>query len=238
MLVDKSKSIDWTNWLNHELKTPLNRMEGLLISLDKKLSVGFEEKKLIMHLKSSLDECRDTIDSLYLFNKIQIDTIKPKLNYLDINSVVSQVVQDQNYLAERKGVKIIIESEPLFPVPIDEQLFKRAFSNLITNAIKFSKSESKILVSTESLEDKVYVQVSDQGTGIETSKLEKIFEPYYRIEETAHLPGTGLGLFIAKKFIEYQNAKISVDSEMGAGTTFTIEFKNDDSKKGSLEKNV
>jgi len=202
-------------------------MEGLLISLDKKLSVGFEEKKIMLHLKSSLDECRETIDSLYLFNKIQIDKITPKLVHTDINVVISQVIQDQNDLALRKGIKVIVESEPLFPIPIDEQLFKRAFINLISNAIKFSASESKVLVSTETLNEKVYVQISDQGAGIENSKLEKIFEPYYRVEETAHLPGTGLGLFITQKLLEYQNAKISVDSELGAGTTFTIEFKKD-----------
>jgi signal transduction histidine kinase len=219
-----SEPIDWTNWLNHELKTPLNRMESLILSLEKRPSMGFEEKKLMLSLKTSLDECRSTIDSLYLYNKIQIEKIHPKLDHHDINALVSQVCQDLDSQAERKAVKFVIESEPLFPLPLDEQLFKRALSNIISNAIKFSPEDSRVLISTESIKDKVYVQVADQGVGVEESQQNKIFEPYYRIEDTAHLPGTGLGLYIAKKFMKYMDGDIFVDSEKGAGTTFTIEL--------------
>lgn len=219
-----SEPIDWTNWLNHELKTPLNRMESLLLSLEKRPAMGFEEKKLMISLKASLDECRSTIDSLYLYNKIQIEKIHPKLDHHDINALVSQVCQDLDSMAEKKAVKFVIESDPLFPQPLDEQLFKRALSNIISNAIKFSPEDSSILVSTEAIKDKVYVQVADQGVGMEEEQQSKIFEPYYRIEDTAHLPGTGLGLYISQKFMRYMDGDILVDSEKGAGTTFTLEL--------------
>ena len=229
-----SEPIDWTNWLNHELKTPLTRMESLIFSLEKRPSMGFEEKKLMISLKTSLDECRSTIDSLYLYNKIQIEKIYPKFDHFDLNTIVSQVCQDLGSMAERKAVKFVIESEPLFPIPLDEQLFKRALSNIISNAIKFSPEDTSILISTESINDKVYVQVSDQGVGMEEDKMKRIFEPYYRIEETAHLPGTGLGLYISQNFMKYMNGEISVDSEAGAGTTFTLELPTSKDSKDDV----
>lgn len=217
-----SEPVDWTNWLNHELKTPLNRMESLILSLKKSKLSGFSEQKIMMSLMSSLEECRSTIDSLFLFNKIQVDNIHLKLNHYDINTLVTQVCQDLDLVAEAKHVKFIIEAEPLFLIPLDEQLFKRALSNIITNAVKFSPNDSKILISTESINRKFYIQVADQGVGMDENELNKIFDPYYRVEQSSYIPGTGLGLFIAKSFMKSLNGKISVDSVKGAGTTFTM----------------
>ncbi|MGH1468562.1 MAG: sensor histidine kinase [Bdellovibrionales bacterium] len=218
------RQIDWTNWINHELKTPLNRMESLLMSLDKSPNCGFDEKKIILKIQDSLSECRNTLDSLYLYNKIQLGKIAPKITHKDVNKIVLGAVQDAEVLANAKGVKIMVETEPLFPVPLDEQLFKRAFLNILENAIKFSPHEGKILLSTEDMDGAVVIQIADQGAGMSEKSVKEIFEPYYRVEETAHLPGTGLGLFIAKKFIDFHKGKIEVDSVVGEGSTFTIEL--------------
>ncbi len=218
------RQIDWTNWINHELKTPLNRMESLLMSLDKSSNCGFDEKKIILKIQDSLSECRNTLDSLYLYNKIQLGKIAPKINHKDVNKIVLGAVQDTELLAKVKGVKVMVETEALFPVPLDEQLFKRAFLNILENAIKFSPHEGKILLSTEDMDDSVVIQIADQGMGMSAESVKEIFEPYYRVEETAHLPGTGLGLFITKKFVDFHNGHIEVDSVIGEGTTFTIQL--------------
>lgn len=218
------RQIDWTNWINHELKTPLNRMESLLMSLEKSPNSGFDEKKIILKIQDSLSECRNTLDSLYLYNKIQLGKIAPKITHKDVNKIVLGAVQDAEILAKTKGVKIMVETEPLFPIPLDEQLFKRAFLNILENAIKFSPHEGKILLSTEDMEDSVVIQIADQGVGMSIESVEEIFEPYYRVEETAHLPGTGLGLFITKKFIDFHGGQIEVDSVVGEGSTFTIQL--------------
>lgn len=216
--------IDWTNWINHELKTPLNRIDGLLLSLNRSSNCGFEEKKMILKMQDSLLECRNTLDSLYLYNKIKRNEIRPKIEHKDVNKVALGAVQDVETLALVKGVKIIVETEALFPIPLDEQLFKRAFLNILENAIKFSPHEGKVLISTEDLNDSVVVQVADQGVGMAADQLAKIFDPYYRVEETSHLPGTGLGLYIAHEFIDYHKGSIEVESLVGEGSTFTFKL--------------
>lgn len=214
--------MDWTHWINHELKTPLNRVESLLMTLEKSSKCGFDEKKLIMMMKRSLSDCRSTLDSLYLYNKIEMGEIKARFDQVDLNKLVSQSVQDSQHLANLKGLKLIVETEPLFPIYLDEQLFKRAFLNLLENAIKFSPNETKILISTEVVKENVYVQVSDQGEGISEDQISKVFKPYSRLDEASHAPGSGLGLYIAKKFLDLHHGKIEVDSEKGTGSTFSL----------------
>lgn len=218
------EQIDWTNWINHELKTPLNRMESLLLNLQKSPQCGFEEKKTIMLIQDSLNECRNTLDSLYLYNKLQLKKIAPHFNSVDVNKVVQTSIQDLGQVALAKGVKITLEIEPLFPLKLDEQLFKRAFLNILENAIKYSPPEGKVLISTEEIENNVVIQVADQGAGMTEEDQSSIFKPYVRLDKNQHIPGTGLGLYIAKKFIDFHQGRIDVDSVEGEGSTFTIQL--------------
>lgn len=217
-----AEQIDWTNWINHELKTPLNRMESLLQGLSKSPRCGFEEKKIIFKLNDSLKECKSTLDSLYFYNKIKVNKVRPRLTLTDINMVLKNAIQDIESSLALKGHQVILELEPLFPIPLDEQLFKRAVLNVIENAIKFSPSKSKILISSEEIGDKILVQVADQGPGIKKSTLSNIFQPYFRSEDHKNIPGTGLGLYITESFIGFHGGKVEVDSVEGSGTTFTF----------------
>lgn len=219
-----NKTIEWTNWIQHELKTPLNRMESLVHSLERIGDLGFESQKIVMKLQDSLNESRGILDSLFLFNKIENAAIAPQFSPKDINSVVMAAVQDAEPLAKQKGITVSVETEPLFPVLLDEQLFRRAFLNILENAIKFSPPEKKVLLSTEELEESVVVQIADQGVGMNAEDCAKVFEPYYRSEETASVSGTGLGLYISKRFVDFHSGSIDLDSVVGGGTTFTIKI--------------
>jgi signal transduction histidine kinase len=224
MGLENGKTIEWTNWIQHELKTPISRMESLVQSLERQDDLGFESRKIILRLKGSLDESKSILDSLFLFNKIESERIRPHFTVKDINKIVMGAVQDSESLAKAKGILISIETEPLFPIPVDEQLFRRAFLNILENAIKFSPPEKKILLSTEEIDDHIVVQIADQGFGMSEEVAGRIFDPYYRSESTSRLPGTGLGLYISKRFIEFHSGSIELDSEVDGGTTFTIKI--------------
>lgn len=225
MMTSKTKKqIEWTNWIQHELKTPLNRMESLVDSLNKQSDLDFEGQKKLLKLKDALAETKSILDSLYLFNKIEQGLITPHIVQKDINPIIMTAVQDSEVLAKLKGVSFMVETEPLFPIKIDEQLFRQAFLNILENAIKFSPSETRVLLSTEEVEGFVVIQIADQGLGMSEEALAKIFDPYFRAEETAHKPGTGLGLYIARRFIEFHGGEIEVDSIENQGSTFTIKL--------------
>jgi signal transduction histidine kinase len=139
------------------------------------------------------------------------------------------VIDKSKHLANRKNIDIITELEPLFSVKADEDLLKQVFTNLVENAIKYSPNDSKILVSTEEVEGKMVVQVADQGRGISEQDLDNVFEKFYRTKDVvaSDVGGSGLGLFLAKYFVELHHGEIEVESEEGQGSTFTVSLPMD-----------
>lgn len=221
----------WANWLNHELKTPLSRIESLLGNLEKGMTYDFEQQKLILLMKDSLEECKKIIDTLFIYEKLKKGNFEVSFKDKDLNRLISLVVSQNEFLAKRKGISFILETEPIFPIPLDEALLIRALSNILENAIKYSPSESRILISSEEMGDHVLVQIADQGCGISESDFDKIFDPYFRTDRTQDSPGTGLGLALANRFVALHGGKIEVDSVPDKGSTFTVFLK----KKGDHE---
>jgi signal transduction histidine kinase len=103
---------------------------------------------------------------------------------------------------------------------------KKVLSNLVENAIKYSPEKSKILITSEEVDNKVVLQVSDQGMGIDPEDLPNIFMKFFRSKNAKSSPvkGSGLGLYLAKYFVELHGGSISVESALGQGTTFTVEL--------------
>jgi signal transduction histidine kinase len=108
----------------------------------------------------------------------------------------------------------------------DRERIRQVISNLISNANKYASKSKKIIVSIETLEEKVICSVQDFGKGIEAEEQEKIFERFYRVSghNLNTFPGLGLGLFICKQAIEKQNGKIGLKSAPGKGSTFYFEL--------------
>src|SRR5690606_34227659 len=122
----------------------------------------------------------------------------------------------------RKNITIRKELEPLFSLKIDEHLLRQVFTNLIENAIKYSPENSSILVTSEDSPGGVTVQIADQGIGMSEEDLENIFQKFYRSKRTANTMGSGLGLYLSKYFVELHEGRISVESHINQGSTFTV----------------
>jgi len=127
-------------------------------------------------------------------------------------------------LARVKKIKITQELDPLFPVMVDPELMKQVLSNLIENAIKYSPEESTVVVKSREENDQVLVEVIDQGVGIPTVDLPNIFMKFFRSHnvKTSTIKGTGLGLYLAQYFVQLHKGQISVSSEPGQGSKFTV----------------
>ena len=139
------------------------------------------------------------------------------------------MVKKSKYSANRKNIEIITEFEPLFSVKADEDLLKQVFANLIENAVKYSPNDSRILVSTEEVNGRMVVQVADQGRGISEEDLDNVFEKFYRTSDVVNtdIAGSGLGLFLARYFVELHHGDIDVESQPGQGSTFTVRLPMD-----------
>ena len=136
-------------------------------------------------------------------------------------------------LAEAKQQTIECHIESNLPeVAADGSRVAQVLSNLVSNAIKFSRQDGEIVVSAREQDNTIVVCVSDNGRGIPRENLSKVFDRYWQAEDTKHA-GTGLGLSIAKGIVEAHGGKIWVDSELGKGSSvsFTLPLATRDTKR-------
>jgi signal transduction histidine kinase len=152
------------------------------------------------------------------------DTEALELARLDLDELVSSVIERMRLLADAKDMKLVFfgDAEASW-VEGDPVRLERAMANLLGNAIKFSPPGSSVSVSLERGRHFARISVHDEGPGISDEGKARIFEVFQREEETAHLPGLGLGLFITKQIAESHGGTISVESEHGHGATFLLQ---------------
>jgi signal transduction histidine kinase len=184
------------------------------------------QREAIDTIKHSSDDLLKFINAILNYGRIESEGVQLHLQSKDINNVLQEVIRKHEFLAKVKRIQIVSELEPMFPVPMDADLMKQVLSNLVENAIKYSPEDTKILVSSEEKEDRIVIQVADQGPGIPQDELQNIFMKFFRSKNAKSSPikGSGLGLYLAKYFTELHKGNITVESNYGNGSTFTVEL--------------
>lgn len=227
--VEELKS-NFLRMMSHDLKTPLSRILGMaqVIDQDSK-NLSLAQSNALKNIKQYTLELSDFIGSVLNLTRIESKELKLQVKSRDINQLLQTVSKKCQDLALRKNIELILELEPLFSTKVDEELMKQVFTNIIENAIKYSPIESKILISTEEINGEIIVQIADQGIGIDTNELPHIFDRFYRSEKVKNTEalGSGLGLHLAKYFVELHQGHIEVESESGKGSTFTVRLPID-----------
>ncbi len=218
---------NFLSMMSHDLKTPIARIQGMTdVVKNDPNPLSSRQKEAIDTLSKSSQELLDFVSSILNLGRIESKEMELHLKSKDPNQLLTEVIEKLEYLAKPKNIEIVAEFEPLFSVKLDPDLMRQVFSNLIENAIKYSPENSRILVTTEESEGRVVIQVADQGQGIPEDELPNIFMKFYRSKsaKSSSTKGSGLGLYLAKYFVELHSGTISVDSRLGAGSTFTVEL--------------
>lgn len=227
--VEELKS-NFLRLMSHDLKTPLARIQGMTeIALRDTTKLTSSQREAIKTISDSSQELTEFVGSILNLGRIESKEIKLQLKSRDINALLNETIQKLDYLAKQKNIRIVTEFEPLFSVKIDEDLMRQVFSNLVENAIKYSPEGSSILVTTEETGGRLMVQVADQGIGISADEIENLFTKFYRSRNVRDgaIKGSGLGLYLARYFVNLHNGQISVESEPAKGSTFTVELPMD-----------
>lgn len=220
---------NFISMMSHDLKTPIARIQGMTdIILKDTVTLSSSQRDAVDTIKHSADDLLKFINAILAYGRIEAESVHLHLQPKDINKLIEDVVKKHDFLAKLKKIQIITELEPMFPVQVDPDLMRQVLSNLLENAIKYSPEETKVLVTSEEKDGRVVVQVSDQGAGIPLEDLPNIFMKFYRCKnaKTSPIKGSGLGLYLAKYFIELHNGAVSVESALGQGSTFTVEIPN------------
>jgi len=225
--VDKLKS-DFISNVSHELRTPVTILRSYIDTL-----YGFgddfsfkEQKEFIGIINDEIIHLNKMVNDILDFSKVEAN-IKVEKQYLDIAGTIERALVGLKVLADEKGMKIFLTKQDNLPlVPYNEETIERVINNLVTNAIKYSpeKSNIEIFVGLTGDLDYIKVSVKDEGIGIAEDVLDRVFDRFYRTENTTHtIKGTGLGLHLVKKAIEEQHkGKVFVESKLGKGSTFSF----------------
>lgn len=221
--VEELKS-NFLRMMSHDLKTPLARIQGMA-DVIRQDSVGLSDtqQRALETIAESSEELTEFIASILSLSRIESKELKLQLRSRDINELLREIVKKHDYHARRRGIEVVTEFEPLFSIKVDDELLKTVFSNLIENAIKYSPENSKILITTEEAGNEVLIQVADQGRGIPKEELNHVFDRFYRARNSrTNTPGNGLGLYLARYFVELHYGRIEVESELDKGSTFSV----------------
>ena len=223
--VSKLKS-DFVSNVSHELKTPLSiiRMFGetLESGIVKEKS---KQQEFYGIIKRESERLTDLINNVLDFSKIESGKKEFNFKEIDIIEVVKNVIE--SYKLQLDGLKFRLEvilPEKRVMAEIDSGAISQALINLLSNAVKYSGDGKYILIETFESGDNVSIAVEDHGIGMDRKEFKNIFDNFYRISnpKTAQIKGTGLGLTIAKYIVEAHKGTISVKSETGRGSRFTI----------------
>ena len=214
---------DFVTNVSHELKTPV----GAMSLLAETLSVDDEPEvmeRLIGRIQSEARRVADTVDDLMTLSAIE-ERDDSRFTVLDLREVVAGAIERLEEAADLKGVELHrpVAGDPLTIVGERLQLESAVF-NLIDNAVKYCERDDHVEIRLAQGAGLVAVAVQDNGVGIPTTELERIFERFYRVDKarSRDTGGTGLGLSIVRHVIHNHGGEIEVASREGEGSTFTI----------------
>ena len=210
---------------SHEFRTPLANIAfsaGFLKRYLDRLSPETMIEKL-QSIEKHVGQMAAMLDDVLTIGKSDAKKIEVKSSSVDLHEFVQKIIEEvQTASNSSHQVLLNIHDRVQGTLQTDEKFLRSIFINLLTNAIKYSPGRESVRMNIYQREDRICIDIVDEGMGISKPDLEKIFEPFYRVDVTQRIQGTGLGLSIVKRAVDLLEGSIEVYSEAGEGSTFTV----------------
>lgn len=226
--LDEKKQIiknfrDFFTILAHDLRTPVTAILCYINLLHDKNGLSEENRiHFIKVLSDNSKRINSLLKNLMDWGKAQLENSKPYIEDVDIKSEMENIFGILEELARERGVTFKLESIGEINLKADKNMFNTVFRNLLSNAVRFSNEKEKVLVSVEQKDGLINISVKNNGAGIESKDIEKIFLLNEKKKDTRGEEGNGLGLYFCKTIIEKMGGNIQVESIKNQSTTFTV----------------
>jgi two-component system phosphate regulon sensor histidine kinase PhoR len=216
--------------LAHELKTPLFTSQSYLLTLiDGALKDENVNLKYLKIAEKAIERLIFIVKDLDLITKLESNDLKINPTNFNINSIINNVFEMLEIQASKKNISLILDKKSKkINVFADQEKIHQVLTNLIENSIKYGREDGTSEVSIENIiENKLIVRITDNGNGIKKEHFERLFERFYRIDNSGNRTtgGSGLGLAIVKHIIDAHNEKIYVESDFGIGSEFSFSLE-------------
>ncbi len=224
----KQARFQFLSLLSHELKSPVNAVEGYLRMMkDKQAGDNIEDYNMMIERSMErLKGMRTLITDLLDLTKIESGEKKRNIQLIDISQVARKAVDGMEPYSIQKKVKLYIDLPDDIKYKADENEMEIIFNNLLSNAIKYNKEEGDVSLVVKEDEQHIIIIVEDTGIGMTKEEMAGLFQEFVRIKnsKTKNITGSGLGLSIVRKIVDEYNGEVKVESEPDKGTKFLVEL--------------
>ncbi len=212
------------HYVTHEMRTPLTAIQGSS-ELISRFSLPEDKQRQMGELIHKESQRLARMVEMFLsVERLSAGELEMKRTPVPVSALLEECVERIRPLADRKSIKIDCKADPDLRIDGDGELLEYACYNLISNAVKYSPAQTAIDVRAQSSSDRILIAVRDQGYGMESSELKQIFQRFYRARtaQKSGENGSGLGLAIVEEIVIQHQGSISVESQVGEGSCFTV----------------
>lgn len=225
---NNSTTVDFVSLVAHELKTPLTSLKGYMSVFieENAKNMNAEQNMFLNRMEIATQQLSSLIDNLLNASRIERGVVSLTLEEVEYISFVKAIFDEfENRAKERKIEMKFIEPTASFPkLSIDKVRITEVLLNLIANGIIYNKEGGSLTISFEVKDGNGITHIQDTGIGVSKDAIPQLFNKYYRAPNTTvnRAAGTGLGLYVAKTFVEMHKGKIWIESEPNVGSTFSF----------------
>ena len=211
--------------ISHDLRTPLTSIKGSLEGIDTGIASTPEmKKKYLEFMKNKTAELEHIIEQLFIFSKLDMDEFPFAMSHVDISQVIIDIIEESIPEYSDRGLSIEFFQIPInLYVNVDAQIFRNVIINILENSVKYKTKEQghiKIRVMREN--NSVLIYLEDDGPGVQSDMLPKLFDAFYRTDPARSKQGSGLGLAISAKIIEHMGGSIYAQLSKSGGLAIVI----------------
>jgi len=222
--LDTMKS-EFVSTVSHDLRQPLTMMRGYATMLEMVGQMSEQQNSYVRKIVSGVESMSHLVNNLLDLGRIEAG-IGLRTVDTSLRDMFEEVISNQQLQAVQKRITVSMEVAPEVPefIEVDPSLIQQAVSNLLDNALKYTRPQGKIILRAMKRRDRVLIQVIDNGIGISPLDQPRLFEKFYRGAQgtSKDTQGTGLGLAIVKSIVDRHGGQVWVESRLGKGSTFTI----------------
>ena len=226
------REAQFTSDVAHELRTPLSAIRMQSEYSLKYLNLNEESKDILKNILEKSKKMSSLISELLMLARMDKKNQKLNIKNENLNEIIQLVIEVESNYAKEKNIKIIYDEKNDIFADVDRDMLTRVFINLISNAITYGNENGTIKITLDKIENesentdlqnsKIKCKIIDDGIGISSEHINKIWNRFYQVDSSRSSDNSGLGLSIVKWIIEEHKGTIMVESELGKGTIFTF----------------
>jgi PAS domain S-box-containing protein len=218
---------EFISMVSHEFRTPLTAIQGVHFLMAKKVeplpaAAAADFSRLLGMQDRALGTLKELVDQVLMLNRIEHMSTDTQPELVPVEEFVRRIVETFNVSLLQPRVQVTLDLPEGYAAALNESQLRAALENLISNGLKYSPDTQPVQVIVRSQDEHWTVTVADRGRGIPPQDRAKLFQPFHRASNVGQVPGTGLGLTIVRRVVEFHRGTLAFTSEAGVGTTFTL----------------